>query len=137
VAFKHVEDDLLFSSAKVQVKKISNKQVAIRTKRKECRPGDHIPLISWTNQADHDEDFPTGIPKDLAATDEDFAHKPECTLLAQRLLFQMSESTPNSSFTDINVSDTDTVVNNENTPPHHQAMLHEDNIDPSFTDDQV
>jgi hypothetical protein len=137
VAFKRLEDDFLSSSAEVQAKKISNIQVAIRTKWKECRRGDDIPIIGWNDQADHDEDFLTWIPEDLAATDEEFARIHERTVLAERLLFQESESTPNTSFADVNASDTDTVVNDENTPPDDQATLPEDNIDPSLIDDQV
>ena len=56
---------------------------------------------------------------------------------AEHLLFQESESTPNTSFADVNASDTDTVVNDENTPPDDQATLPEDYIDPSLIDDQV
>jgi hypothetical protein len=137
VAFKRLEDDFLSSSAEVQAKKISNIQVAIRTKWKECGRGDDIPIIGWNDQADHDEDFLTWIPEDLAATDEEFARIHERTVLAEHLLFQQSETTPNTSFADVNASDTDTVVNDENTPPDDQATLPEDNIDPSLADDQV
>jgi hypothetical protein len=45
VAFKRLKDDFLSSSAEVQAKKISNIQVAIRTKWKGCRRGDDILII--------------------------------------------------------------------------------------------
>jgi hypothetical protein len=112
VAFKRLEDDFLYSSAEVQAKKISNIQVAICTKWKECRRRGDIPIISWNDQANHNEDFLTWIRQDLATTDEEFACIHECIVLAERLLLQESESTPNTSFADINASDTDTVVNN-------------------------
>jgi hypothetical protein len=137
VAFKCLEDDFLSSSAEVQTKKISNIQVVIRTKWKQCRCGDDIPIIGCNVQAHHDEDFLTRIPEDLAATDNEFTRIHEHTVLAERLLFQESESTPNTSFADVNASDTDTVVNDESTPPDDQATLLEDNIDPSLADDQV
>jgi hypothetical protein len=137
VAFKRLEDDFLSSSAEVQAKMDSNMAVAIRTKWKECGRGDDILIISWNNQADHDEDFLTWIPEDVAATHKEFACIHECMVLPQGLLFQESESTPNTSFANVNASDTDTVVNDENTPPDDLAMLPEDNIDPSLTDDQV
>jgi hypothetical protein len=71
MAFKHLEDDFLFSSADVQVKKISNIQKGICTKWKECGLGDNIPIIGWNDQAAHDEVFLTWIPVDLAATDKE------------------------------------------------------------------
>jgi hypothetical protein len=135
VAFKRREDDFLSSSAEVQAKKISNIHMAICTKWKWFRRGDNIPIIGWKNQADQSQHFLTWIPKDLAATDEEFGHIPKHMVLAEHLLYQESESTTNTSFADVNASGTDTVLNDGNTPPDVQATLTDDNIDPSLTDE--
>jgi hypothetical protein len=111
--------------------------VAIRAKSKEWRCGDDIPIISWNDHGDHVQDFLTWIHEDLTATDEEFPPIPERTLLAEHFLSHESESTPNTSVADVNASDTDTVVNDENTALDNQATLPEDNIDPSLTDDKV
>jgi hypothetical protein len=136
VTLKHLEDDILSSSANVQAKKISKEQVAIRMKWKEYGHGDIIPIISWNNQADIDEDFLSWFPRNRIANDKELAYIYECTVLAEHLHFQQSESMPNTSFTDVNASDTDTEVYNENTPLDDQATFPEDNICPSLTDDQ-
>jgi hypothetical protein len=56
-------------------------------------------------------------------------------VLAERVYFQQSECTLNTSLSNINASDTDIIVNNYNTLPADQAMLPEDNHDPSLTND--
>jgi hypothetical protein len=137
VAFKSLEDDFLSSLAEVQAKKISNIKVAIRTKWTECTHGDDILIISWNDEADHTGDFLTWIRNDLAATYKEFACIYERLVLAEHILFQQSESTPNTIFAGINASDTDTVANDENTALDDQATLSENNIDPSLTNEQV
>ena len=94
-------------------------------------------MVSWKDQTHHDEDFLTSISKNLAATDEEFAGIYKHTILAKHLFFQQSASTPNTSFTNINPSDTDTVLNNKNTPADNQAILPEGSIDSLLTDEYI
>ena len=59
-------------------------------------------------------------------------------VLAEHLLFQESESTPNTSFADSNTSDTDSaLLNDENTPLHDKATLSEDTFDSLLIQYQV
>jgi hypothetical protein len=94
-------------------------------------------MICLNDQINHNINYFTSIPEELTDTDNEFVYIRWHSLLADCLLLQQSESTPNTSFGDINASATDTVVNNKNMVLDDQAILPEDNIDQLLTNEQV
>jgi hypothetical protein len=103
----------------------------------KCWRRHDIPIKGWNDQTNFDQDFLTWITDDLTATDMEFAYIYEHMVLAEHVLFQQSESTPNTSCTDVNTSDTDTEVKDKNALPDNQAQVPGDNIDPSYMNVQV